>query len=295
MRGSPPFQVVSKLKLVKRKLSKWNKEVFGIIQHNIKNKLEEISQLHSRNSLGSYDLSIQLKISELEILYDREEKLWKEKCKENNLRFGDRNTSYFHSCTLNRRRKNKIHSLTDHFENISVDSESGDSAPITALFFPSISPEENIALTAIPSGLEILKVVRSMAGDKSPGPDGFNLKIFQHQWPIIGQDITRMVQNFFSTRHILKEMNTTFLALIPKVDHPSMPSDFRPISQCNSTYKIISKNLANRLRPLLGRIISPFQSAFLSNRRITDNIVIAQEVIHTINKTKAKKKQALWV
>ena len=66
--------------------------------------------------------------------------------------------------------------------------------------------------------------------------------------------------------------------------------DFRPIALCNVLYKIISKVLANRLKKILPRIISEFQSAFQINKAISDNILVAFESLHHM-KTKQKKKK----
>jgi hypothetical protein len=63
-----------------------------------------------------------------------------------------------------------------------------------------------------------------------------------------------------------KEFNHTNIALIPKVDNPSRVNQFRPISLTNFNYKIISKILLNRLKPLLYKIVYPMQSAFLKGR-----------------------------
>ena len=57
--------------------------------------------------------------------------------------------------------------------------------------------------------------------------------------------------------------------------------DYRPISLCNGVYKIIAKSLANRLKPHLPDYIDPAQQAFIEGRRISDNIIIAQEITHT--------------
>ena len=74
--------------------------------------------------------------------------------------------------------------------------------------------------------------------------------------------------------------NSTFLALIPKDVNPSYDR-FRPISLCNASYKIIAKLLANRLNPLLGKMISPLQGGFVKGRHIVDNVIQVQEALHS--------------
>jgi len=82
--------------------------------------------------------------------------------------------------------------------------------------------------------------------------------------------------------------NSTYLALIPKENRPSTFSRFRPISLCNSAYKIISKILASRLKPHLPSLISENQGGFLPNRHITDSILLVQEAIHSSLSRKEK-------
>lgn len=66
-------------------------------------------------------------------------------------------------------------------------------------------------------------------------------------------------------------------------------SDFRPISLCNVSYKIISKVLANRLKPIISTIISENQSAFVSVRLITNNVLVALEIMHFLKKKEGKE------
>ena len=75
--------------------------------------------------------------------------------------------------------------------------------------------------------------------------------------------------------------NATHLALIPKENRPSSFARFRPISLCNSSYKILTKIIVTRLKPLLPSLISENQGGFLANRQITDSILLVQEAIHS--------------
>ena len=87
---------------------------------------------------------------------------------------------------------------------------------------------------------------------------------------------------------MLKEINRTFIILIPKSDNLESPNHYRPISLCNAYYKIITKILANRVKPLINKIVSPLQGAFALGRLINDNVPLTHEIMHLFKKKKDK-------
>ena len=162
------------------------------------------------------------------------------------------------------------------------------------LISPVITDEDNMLLCAIPSADEIKQTLFSLGSDKSSGPDGMSALFYKHYWEIISQDLIEAVSSFFTRGHILTEINRTFITLIPKSDKAAKVNQFRPISLCNTIYKIISKILAARLKPLLHKVISPWQSAFVPSRVIQDNSIIAHEVLNTM-KTKRVGLLVWWL
>ena len=79
------------------------------------------------------------------------------------------------------------------------------------------------------------------------------------------------------------------IVLIPKKLGSETISHFRPISLCNTIYKIVTKILVNRLKHLMPTLVSPSQIAFVLGRRGTDNVIIAQELVYTIERKKGKE------
>lgn len=122
---------------------------------------------------------------------------------------------------------------------------------------------------------EIIKTLKGMPHNKSFRPDGYTVKIFLATWDVVWPRFVAAVKEFFSSGRLLKQLNTTALALVPKVPQSSLVIDFRHIACCNVVYKYISKFLANRLKVHLPHLLSSNHSAFIEGRRIMDNILLA--------------------
>jgi hypothetical protein len=157
---------------------------------------------------------------------------------------------------------------------------------LSDLFKPIITDEENSELSNIPDEREIYDAIVNLGLNKAPGPDEMAGLFYKSYWPIVKPSVIASVQSFFRGGFLLKEFNHSNISLIPKIDNPSQVHHYRPISLINFNYKIISKILSNRFKPLLHKIISPTQSAFLKGRSIQDNTVLAHELFHSMKQKK---------
>ncbi|WMV43888.1 hypothetical protein MTR67_037273 [Solanum verrucosum] len=103
---------------------------------------------------------------------------------------------------------------------------------------------------------EVERVINSFDGDKTPGPDGFNLHFFQKCWNTVKDDVWNVVDAFQRKGTFDRSINSTFIALIPKKKGTVEIKDFRPISLLGSVYKILAKLLAERLKLVVDNLIS---------------------------------------
>uniref|UniRef100_A0A2N9IFC0 CCHC-type domain-containing protein n=1 Tax=Fagus sylvatica TaxID=28930 RepID=A0A2N9IFC0_FAGSY len=186
---------------------KWNKDVFGNIFWKKKNLTARLRGIQS--SLA-------------------EEEFWSVKSRYNWLIQGDRNTAFFHSSTLVRRKRNRILSIKDNMVLQEVYGVSTTGKLVS-------SEGDSLTLSQPISSSEVKVVLWSMKPFKAPGPDGLHA------------------------------------------------GKFRPIGLCNTIYKVVTKIIVLRLRPLLDALISPLQTAFVPGRKGIDNMIIVQELVHSLS------------
>lgn len=309
IRGSKMFEVFQKVKNCRKELRHWSKQK----GFNARKKINDLQQ--RLESIGSDQRSgeigeVRALEKELSTAWDQEEKYWRQKARVNWMTQGDRNTAFFHAKVNQRRKRNVIsgvqnsnglwcddpdevaNEFVQYFQEIFTSEGTEHMEEVTNTIHGRISETMNSRLTKDFSRGEIKKALFDMDPTKAPGADGMTAGFYQHYWDIIGDDVTNAVQSFFRTGQILRSFNHTQIVLIPKVKTPVQVSQYRPISLCNVLYKIIAKALANRLRDVLPQLISPNQSAFIQNRQICDNILVAHELVHHLkNRRNGKEGQ----
>eukprot|EP00253_Pinus_taeda_P003585 PITA_03585 len=309
--GSKMFNLQKKLKNIKLRLKDWNKTVFGNIFQEKAIIEQKLEQIHKDRAASCRDEETCEQEKELTQQWHnrikQEESLWKQKSRILWLKEGEQNTKFFHRAAMDYRSANRIlelknsegeilrnHNeisalLSDHFGRIVHEPEINREEAIkeiTNAIPKSITEEKNWALRRTITMEEVEEAVRSMPSDKAPGPDGFTINFYKACWNIVKQDIWEIVEYSRRSKTILKSLNSTFISLVPKVEEANTPEKFIPIALCNVIYKIISKVMANRLKVILPGIISQEQLGYMEGRQILDNILLAQEMIHSLHSRK---------
>jgi hypothetical protein len=309
--GSKMFRFQQKLKNLKQILKLWNKQTFGSIfksQHQLSRQMTEIQHLIREQGMTEELKAQELKVAQqLEERNKQEEILWKQKSRIQWLKAGERNTKFFHRTVIQRRHANKIthliseegetlHShtdletnLVDYFQNLLTEPIQDRQAAISKItrHVPSlVTQEQNAALLRPFTIEEVDQAMQETPKCKAPGPDGFTSDFFHYCWPMIRTEVWEILEDSRVTGKILQAFNATFLTLVPKEGQVQHARQFRPIALCNVIYKLLTKVIARRLKLILPTIISPEQSGYVEGRQILDNIILAHEVIHSLQKTK---------
>ena len=91
---------------------------------------------------------------------------------------------------------------------------------------------------------EVKSVLSNFLVDKNLGMNRWTIEFFLHFFDLLEKEITEVVHESRRAGRIHGSLDSTYITLIPKNDHPEMLSDYRSISLCNLLYKLTTKIIA---------------------------------------------------
>ncbi|XP_059066339.1 uncharacterized protein LOC131857658 [Cryptomeria japonica] len=256
--GSAMFKVAQKLRFIKYSVKRWNKEVFGDIFASKSTIQLHLKEIQDKIQLEGYtSISLAMENDILVKYHDniaKDEEIWKQRSRSLWLATSDKNIEFFHMIALKHKVANRISHIS--IDGVVLDKEEYIRGEVVHFFssllfvdpnlnveaqdnlledIPSVLGEEhNIFLTTIPSKEEIKKVLFSFEGNKALSPDGFPMFFFQNFGHIVELYVINIVKEFFGAGNLLKELNSTFIVLVPKSSGAASMDFFHPISLCNS-------------------------------------------------------------
>lgn len=288
--------IQEKLSQCGRDLHNWGRHLYHQIRERIRLQKELLLRLKGRRDEASLSLIAEVE-EEFQRLLKCEEAFWSQRAKLFWLHAGDMNNRAFHSFANGKKNKQMFNSLQDeqgnwvqkgpdlnalvsrYFAELYKGGETQMEDVISCVQKKVIDAHNELLIAPFRQE-EVKEVVFSMHKDKAPREDGFNPAFYQKYWHIVGQEVTQACLGWLNTGSLPEGINNTILVLIPKRNRPTNMKELRPIALCNVIYKVTSKVLANRLRLALTEIIDETQSGFVAGRLITDNIVVANEVVN---------------
>ncbi|RAL42604.1 hypothetical protein DM860_017149 [Cuscuta australis] len=286
VQGRYMYKLVTYLKEIKGQLRQLNKDKFSniFLQCNVLREELQQTQEAIKNNMDSIALITKERdlIRELNWKMKAARLLKFQQIKQEWVLEGDKDSRLFHAWIKKRRLKNYINTIknskgqivegnekvaqvmVEYYQDLLGNTKITDNINIDILAEGKVlTVEQQLKLLAPIHPEEVKKYVFSIPNSKSPGPDGFSSGFFKHQWRVVGETVTKAVLDFFQDGVTLQQINATNICLIPKVDSPESPKDFRPIDCCNVVYKVISKIICSRLKDVLAHLINPNQSAFI--------------------------------
>ncbi|XP_020684934.2 uncharacterized protein LOC110101395 [Dendrobium catenatum] len=265
----------------------WDKPVKGDDMEAVNKKMARQEEASEDLFSDSKALLLISKVREFNCTRARLSTLWKQRAKAKWMKEGDVNSSFFHAFANGRRNNNSIKQMLNEEGELTEDP-----ASIRSIFYQFfcnkweyrnsdlnnwplnknvLKTEDCKMLESVFTLEEVEKVIKEFGNNIAPGLDGITYSFLKAYWKIIGMDIWKAMQLYFTSGKMSTRWKETLVILIPNVSNLRSPSNFKPISLCMSIYKIDAKVLLNRLKKVIHNLVSEEQVAFIEGRALSEH------------------------
>jgi hypothetical protein len=257
--------MIAKFKILRKKLKEWQASKTGLHTTiaNSRLVLQMLEHFEEFRDLSIHEWNFKELRRHLVTLLEQQRVYWKQRGTIKWATLGDARTKFFHNNATIKFRKSLITELESSDGSIALDHRQkeailwkdfkerlGTSEFQGFQVDPTLFIQPRSRLHSLENPFqheEIDNIIKALPNDKSPGPDGFNNEFLKKCWPVIKFDFYDLCRDFYNHNVCLSSINSSFITLIPKVEVARRVNEFRPISLLNSSVKLITKLLANRL------------------------------------------------
>ena len=144
----------------------------------------------------------------------------------------------------------------------------------------TLTNEQALECEGIISKTELLKSLKSMKNDKSPGNDGITKELYKFFWDDIKNSLSDSIKKSFISGELSTSQKQAVIKLIEKKDiDKRLIKNWCPIYLLNIDTKLISKVIAIRLKKVLNNLISENQIAYINNRFISEGGMLISDFV----------------
>ena len=127
---------------------------------------------------------------------------------------------------------------------------------------------------------ELTAALKRSKNGKSLGSDGYTVEFFKFFWNDIGKFVLRSINYAYLTGEMSVSQKLGVITCIPKPDKPKQYlKNWRPITLLNTTYKLASSCIAERIKLVLPKIINSDQTGFIPGRYIGENTRLIYDIM----------------
>lgn len=126
---------------------------------------------------------------------------------------------------------------------------------------------------------EVCLAIKRLKNNKAPGDDGISAELFKTGGQELIKRVHMLLNKIWSDESMPSDWNLSILCSIHKKGDPTICTNYRGISLLNISYKVLSSVICERLKPIVNRLIGPYQCGFRPGKSTIDQIFTLRQIL----------------